>query len=219
MTLSRTEAIEHFPAELDAFGELVKSLDKKELQTPSRCEGWTVGDVAAHVIGTMTDIVNGRVEGQGTPEVTARQVEERRGRTGAELAEELEGATKIARDMLASFDDTAWETTLPNFDGTLGWGIEALWYDAYLHADDIRSALGRPSLRSGPGLRAAVSHMAYELDRREWGPGTLALDGQEEFAVGAGGGQKVTGDAFDFVLACTGRGNPDAFGVVNIYAD
>lgn len=219
MTLSRIESTEGLPAELESFGELVKSLDDKEWNTPTRCEGWTVADVAAHVIGTMADVVNGRVEGQGTPEVTARQVEERRGRTPAELAEELEGATKVSRDMLAAFDDTAWDTTLPGFDGTLGWGIEALWYDTYLHADDIRAAVGRPSVKSGPGLRAAVSHMAYELNRREWGPGTLALDGQEEFAVGAGGGKRVTGDAFDFVLACTGRGDADTFGVVNIYAD
>ena len=33
----------------------------------------------------------------------------------------------------------------------LGEGIEALWYDAFVHADDIRSATGRPSER-GDGL-------------------------------------------------------------------
>lgn len=220
MTLSRIESTEGLPAELESFGELVKSLDEKEWNTPTRCEGWTVADVAAHVIGTMTDIVNGRIEGQGTPEVTARQVEERRGRTPAELADELEQTGKVARDILASFDDAAWDAPSPGgLDGTLGWGIEALWYDTYLHADDIRAAVGRPSVKSGPGLRAAVSHMAYELNRRGWGPGTLALDGQEEFPVGAGGGKRVSGDAFDFVLAATGRGDADTFGVVNIYAD
>lgn len=218
MTLSRTEVSAGLPAELESFGELIRSLDDKEWNTPTRCQGWTVADVAAHVIGTMTDIANGRIEGQGTDEVTARQVEERRGRPPGELADELEGAGKVASDLLAAFDDAAWEAPSPGgFDGTLGWGVEALWYDAYLHADDIRSALGRPSER-GPGLRASVSHVAIELEKRGWGPATLALEGQEEFTVG-GGGERVTGDALEFVKAATGRSDPAPFGVVNIYAD
>jgi hypothetical protein len=65
-------------------------------------------------------------------------------------------------------------------------------------------------------LRASVHHVAFELQKRGWGPATLALDGIEEVNVGSGG-DKVTGDALDFVLAATGRGT--AFNVPNIYAD
>lgn len=219
MTLSRTESSEGLPAELEYLAGLVRSLSDEEWKAPTRCEGWTTADVAAHVAGTMTDIANGKLEGQGTPEVTARQVEERRGRTQDELADELEGAAKVSRDLLAAFDDAAWEAPSPGgFDGTLGWGIEALWYDAYLHGDDIRAAVGRPSV-GGPGLRASVSHVAIELEKRGWGPATLALEGQEEFTV-AGGGQRITGDALEFVKAATGRGDGAAFGnVIDIYAD
>jgi uncharacterized protein (TIGR03083 family) len=217
VTLSREEVGPGIIAELEIFGRLVGSLSPEELATPSRCEGWSVGDVAAHVIGTVVDIVEGRFDGLGSPEVTKREVDERRGRSGAELAEELTGATKSAQDLLAVFDDAAWDGPAPGgYEGTLRQGIEAIMYDAYLHADDILSALGRPSVREGNGLRSAVHHVAFELEKRNWGPATLAFDGIEEVTVG-GGGDKVTGEALPFVLAATGRvESPD---VLNIYAD
>ena len=105
------------------------------------------------------------------------------------------------------------------YDGTLGQGVEALWYDTYLHGDDVRAALGLPSLR-GSGLRASVHHVAHELGKRGWGPATLAFDGIEEVPVGAGG-TKHTGDALEFVLVATGRADPAALGPdgpLDIYA-
>ena len=40
------------------------------------------------------------------------------------------------------------------FDGTLGDGVEALWYDTWMHAEDIRAALGQKPVMSS-GFRAA----------------------------------------------------------------
>ncbi|MBA3653118.1 MAG: maleylpyruvate isomerase family mycothiol-dependent enzyme [Actinobacteria bacterium] len=217
MTLSRDEIGTGLLDELQRFQRLVASLDAGDLARPSRCEGWTVGDVAAHMTGTVVDIVEGRLDGLGSPEVTEREVVERRGRSGSELADELAGAIKGAKDLLALFDDAAWEAPAPGgFDGTLRQGIEAIYYDAYLHGDDILSALGRPSV-GGNGVRAAVHHVAAELEKRNWGPATLAFDGIEEVAVGSGGGEHRTGDALRFVLAATGRA--PATDVLNIYAD
>jgi uncharacterized protein (TIGR03083 family) len=232
MTLSRDELTTGTIQELETFGRLVSTLTAEDLAKPSRCEGWTAGDVAAHVIGTVVDIVEGRLEGLGSPEVTKREVDERRGRTGAELAEELAGATKAAQDLLNVFDDAAWEGPSPGgYDGNLRQGIEAIYYDTYLHGDDILAATGRPSVR-GPGLRAGVHHVAFELTKRGWGPATLALDGvapeapnvgaPEDVPVGDGSGQRITGDALDFILVATGRRNPATIGLdpsVNIYAE
>ena len=89
MTLPRDEVVPGLVAELGEFEALVRSLDEIEWKAPSRCDDWTAGDVAGHVIGQLADITAGRFDGLGTPEVTARQVEERRGRTPAELADEL----------------------------------------------------------------------------------------------------------------------------------
>jgi len=222
MTLSSQEITDGFPEELESFRQLILSLDDEQWQQPSRCSGWTIADVAGHVIGTMADVANGQLDGLGTPEVTEREVAERRGRSRLELAEELEAVTKTARDILATFDDTAWEAPAPGgYSGNLRQGVEALYYDAWLHADDMRAPLGQTSPRTG-GLRAAVHHVAFEAAKRGYGPVTLALEDVEEIPVGDGTGPRITGDAYEFVLVGTGRkpGEPGAFGgVPNIYAD
>ena len=163
MTLSREVVVPGMLAEYKSFSELVGGLSGEDWETPSRCEGWRVADVAAHVVGQLTDVVNLRLEGLGTPEVTQRQVDERRGKTPSELAAELESNVKVAGDLISAFDDGAWEAPGPTgVQGTLGSGIEALWFDTFLHADDMRSAIGRTTAR-GDGLRPSLSHIAQAL--------------------------------------------------------
>jgi uncharacterized protein (TIGR03083 family) len=220
MVLPRTEAVAGMLEEYQAFGELLVTLSDEDWQRPTRCQGWTVADVAAHLVGQLTDVVTGRLEGLGTPEVTVREVDERRGRSPAELADELVQSGKLGADLAATFDNAAWEGPIPTGGpGTLGSGIEALWADAYVHADDIRHAIGRESVRTG-GLRGSVSHYAEVLGQQGWGPATLALDGLEEFPVGDGDGKRITGDPHEFVLVATGRADPAPFGLdetVNVY--
>jgi uncharacterized protein (TIGR03083 family) len=221
MVMPRTAVVPGLLQELDDFSSLLRTLDDREWNTPSRCEGWTAGDVAAHLTGSMSDIVAGNLDGIGTPEVTQREVDERKGRSPGEIADELDAVTKASADLVAVFDDDAWNAPAPaGLPYSLGVGIEALWYDAYLHADDIRAAIGRPSER-GPGLEAAVSHVAYFLGEKKWGPATLALDGMPEHEIG-GGGRRITGDPLTFVLAATGRGDPAPLGLdasVDIYGE
>ena len=218
-TLDRTDITDGFLAELDAFGELVKPFDDAALRTPSRCSGWTVGDVAGHMVGQITDVVEGRLDGLGSPAVTEREAKERAGRSGPELADELAQGRARGAEMLPLFDDAAWNAPVgTDYPGTLADGILALWYDGYLHADDIRSALGMPSA-SGAGLRASVHHITDFLQDSSWGPATVALDGIEPIDV-RGGGEKVTGDPLEFVLAATGRADPSTLGLdesINIY--
>jgi uncharacterized protein (TIGR03083 family) len=221
--LPRAEVQAGFPPELVSFSELVRSLDEPSLTRPSRCAGWTVGDVAAHMAGTMADVVAGRLEGAGSPEWTSRQVEERKGRSGTELADEIAGAAKVAADLLAGFDDAVWAGPAPaGVTGTLGDGVLGLWYDAYLHADDIRDALGQEPV-GGPGLRAGVHHAADLLTTREWGPAVLTLDGLEQIAISGGGSQarRISGDAVTFLLVATGRKDAATLDLdpsVNVYA-
>jgi len=233
MALPRTEVTTGLLEELERFKGLIQALTPAEWATPSRCSGWTVGDVAAHVIGGMADVAALRLEGLGTPEVTARQVAERQGRSPGELADELGAAIKATAELLEAFNDEAWAMQAPGgFDFTLGEGVEALWHDAWLHGDDIRRALGRPSER-GDGMKASVSHIADVLSREGWGPAVLALDGLPEFAVsrngdsggsprGSGGvpRSRLSGDPLAFVYAATGRGDPAPLGLdesANIY--
>jgi uncharacterized protein (TIGR03083 family) len=222
MPLPRETVSKEYPRELDNFTKLLRSLNDEEWNTPSRCDGWTVGDVARHVAGTLHNVATGQLDGLGTPEVTKAEVDDRAGRSPAEVADEIDADKKVAVDLLAGFDDDAWSGPVPapNIPGTLGDGVEALWYDAYLHADDIRSSIGQESVTGGPGLEAGISHVAFFLDQYKWGPATLALDGISEFPVGGGGGRRITGDPFRFLLVGTGRADPAEFELdetVNIY--
>jgi uncharacterized protein (TIGR03083 family) len=217
VTLPREEVVPAVLNELVEFEALVRSLDAAEWQAPSRCGDWTAGDVAGHVIGQLSDVVDGRLDGLGMPAVTARQVEERRGRTPEQLADELAESTKLAAVMLGSFDDAAWQAPGPT-GASLGDDVEALACDASVHADDIRAAVGREPEMSA-GIRVAVSHLAQVLTDQGYTPTTLALNGVDEFAV-SGGGPAITGEPVQFVLVATGRAAPEPLGVdetINVY--
>jgi uncharacterized protein (TIGR03083 family) len=202
MALDRTIVSDGLLDELDRFEQLVRSIDADDWDRPSRCEGWTVGDVARHTIGSMADVAAGRVDGLGTPEVTAREVDERAGRSPAELADECSEVRKAAAGMLPMFDDAAWASAAPGgYEGTLGDGVEALWYDTFLHADDIHAGIGRPS-EIGPGLAGAISHVSFELAKRGW-TGEVPTNADRD-------------EAFAWILAATGRSAPRP-GLPNIY--
>jgi uncharacterized protein (TIGR03083 family) len=220
--LTRSEVVDGIPGELFGFGRLVRSLDERQFGAPTRCEGWSAGDVAAHLIGSFADITSGRVEGQGTPEVSARQVAERAGCNPGSLGSELDGVVVRTKEMLGGFHDAYWGAQVPGYDLTLGQAMAAMWCGTYVHADDIRAAIGRPSER-GPGLRASVLHVCDLLSARGWGPAVVALDGFEEVPVGApqADARRVTGDPLEFLLAATGRADPARLGLdstVNIFA-
>ncbi|HVC69211.1 MAG TPA: hypothetical protein VNC61_02990 [Acidimicrobiales bacterium] len=87
-----------------------------------------MADVSAPVIGSMADVVNGRLEGLGSPEVTAREVAERRGCRPAALAAERAEITKLTSDLGAAFDAAVGAGPGPGgYEGSLGEGVEALW--------------------------------------------------------------------------------------------
>src|SRR5437773_2142041 len=83
---------------------------------------------ARRAVGATAGVAAGRLEGLGSPEATKREVDERAGRSPAELADECAEVTKTAAGMLPLFDDAAWAGASPGgYEGTLGDGVEALW--------------------------------------------------------------------------------------------
>ena len=158
--------------------------------------------MARHVVGSMADVAAGRLDGLGTPEVTKREVDERAGRSAEQLADECAEVRRAAAGLLPVFDDAAWAAAAPGgYEGTLGDGVEALWYDTWLHGDDIRAATGRPSVQ-GDGMQSAVSHVRFELAKRGW-EGDVPEQGDA---------------AFTFILAATGRASSGPDGPIDIYA-
>jgi uncharacterized protein (TIGR03083 family) len=213
-THSRTHVANGSLAEYDAFADLIEGLNEDQWNATARCAGWQVRDVAGHVVGLAEDTAAG-VPGSRNADEEAASV---RHETPAGAAARLRAAVASFRALLEAIDDDAWAGPSGVPDLTLGDGVLTLWYDTYVHADDIRDAIGAPSER-GAGLDATICYLAKELTGRDWGPATLALDGTGRYDVGAGG-PEITGDALQFMLVATGRADASTMGLepgVSIY--
>jgi uncharacterized protein (TIGR03083 family) len=193
MALAREQVSDGLLSELDHFEQLIRPLSDEQWAMPSRCAGWTVGDVARHTVGSIADVAAGQLDGLGTEAVTAREVAERQGRSAAELADECAEVRKAAAGLLPVFDDEAWVAAAPGgYEGTLGDGVEALWFDTWMHGNDIRSALGTPAVE-GPAMAGGLSHVCFELRKR-------------------GKSDAVVGDPYTWLLVATGRAEPSLIG-------
>ncbi|MEV4259527.1 maleylpyruvate isomerase family mycothiol-dependent enzyme [Spirillospora sp. NPDC049652] len=187
-----------------ALADLVEGLSEDDWNAPTRCRGWLVRDVAAHVLGNAADVAD-RASGSRSPDEQAAAL---RGGTPAGIAASLRAAVAAVEPGLAGLTDEIWAKPGPA-GRTVGNGVLTLWYDAYVHTDDIRAALGRPAER-GPGLGAALAWQCEELAGRV--SATLRLDGFPEAEIG-GGGTVVTGDPHRFVLVASGRLDPAPLGL------
>ena len=215
-TLSRPDVSQGCLAEYEAFATLIESLRDDDWNQPVRCAGWQVRDVAGHVVGLAEDTAAG-VPGTRNADEEAASV---RHETPAGAAARLRTAVASVQALLDAIDDAAWNGPIGLPDLTLGEGVLTLWYDTYVHADDIRAALGQPTER-GSGLDASVAYLAGQLTKREWDPATLVLDGVGRYDV-SGGGREIGGDAAQFVLVATGRADASTLGLapdVNIYTE
>jgi uncharacterized protein (TIGR03083 family) len=159
----------------ERISALVADLTDEHAATPvPACPGWTVHDVVAHLSGSVADVLAGRMDGIGSPEWTAAQVEARRG-------------TSIP-DMLA-----AWAEDSPRFEDGLraiGGPMASLGVaDAWHHEQDLRGALGAP----GGGADPATEHTAIEAYGSTVGGGWAAA-GRAPLRIQAGDVTLVTGD-------------------------
>ena len=219
MAMGQAEVTEGLVEELSRFRAVVASCTGDEWESPTRCEGWTVADLAAHITGVMADITAGRLEGVDTQPWYDRQVAERRGRPQEAILDELDAVIRATSDLLGLFDEAAWcGPAAPGIDGTLGAAMRSLWAGTYIHVEDVLAALGREPQR-GPGLAAAVDHIVDQLTARGWGPASVELDDLGIVEIGRGG-RRIETDALTFVLVASGRSDPSLLGVdesVNVY--
>jgi uncharacterized protein (TIGR03083 family) len=213
-TLSRTHIGNGCSAQYEALAALIEGMDEDQWNAATRCGTWLARDVAGHVIGLAEDTAAG-VPGTRNSEEEAASV---RHESPAGAAARLRAATASLQGLLDVIDDDAWNGPSGVPDLTLGEGVLTLWYDTYVHDDDIRAALGWESQR-GDGLDATIAYLAAQLTTKGWGPASLALDGVGRHEV-RGGGREITGDALQFAMVATGRADAATMGLdptVNIY--
>ncbi len=189
----------------------LESLPEAAWDKPSLCEGWSVRDMVAHLVGNAADVVAQNLDGVGSPEYNQRQIDERAGRSPAELLAEWAEQGPALEAAMEALDDTLWNTPYEEF-GTVGEALQRLVEDIWVHGQDIRIPLGdEPS--TGPGLDATLDVLARELPKRcarlapEVGSVRIATDGvaREATVSSDGVALELKGDAVAIALAATGR--------------
>jgi uncharacterized protein (TIGR03083 family) len=148
-----------FAPQRAALVALLDGLSAEEWQRPTACAGWTVADLAAHVLG---DVV-GRASGHGAPGGPVPAPDEPIGAFIDRINEEWVAAWRRADPRLVveclrtvgPVHDERWRAARPD-DDSLGvsWaGIDPapLWFDVardfteyWVHERQIRDAVGRP---------------------------------------------------------------------------
>lgn len=91
------------------------------------CPAWTVRQLLSHAVGVTADIVGGNVEGAGSDPWTKQQVDDRDGRSIAELCDE-------------------WDESGPKLAAALAGGLlpaQAV-FDLVTHEHDLRHAIDQP---------------------------------------------------------------------------
>ena len=186
LDLDRDVVVDGLLGEYKTYRDLLVGLSPADDARPTRCAGWTVHDVLAHVVGLASDAFAGRI-GRFTPDEQATM---RRDLTPVELADELDQALLVGEPFLRAVTEDQWtgDSGAPGL--TLGEGLFTLWFDAWVHRDDVRAALDEPS-DDGPGLAASRAYVRWSLEKQGWTPPSgVDVDAIDDHA---------------FVLAGTGR--------------
>jgi len=188
--------------EYRSFAQLIGALSDADWARETRCTGWEVRDIAAHVVGQAIDTVSGTI-GSRAPDDQAAAL---RSESPTVLAEQLHTALTSLAQLATVIDDAAWSAPNPAPGLTLGQGVHALQQDAYVHGDDIRDAVGLP-FDAGPGLHASLDFVLGALLRDDTARAEPAV--ARILAVPADHFTQQTGlAAHDFLLAATGRRDP-----------
>ena len=172
------------------LGEVLSTLSEDQWATPSRCDGWTVFDVVAHLAGTNQYWVvsaRGALDGKPTrylvgfdPAATpADMVDAMRHLTPADvLASFLDGVEQLEATV-GSLDDEQWSLpaeTPPGHIALHGMVRHALW-DGWVHERDVLLPLGLTQAEEPDEVRACLEYAAAI------GPALLASQGSTRAGV------------------------------------
>jgi uncharacterized protein (TIGR03083 family) len=179
----------------ERLGARAEGLDDAAARTPvGACPGWDVRAVLAHLAGVTADIQDGRLEGAGSDEWTAAQVDARRDRSPADIVAEWNQRAPALEEQLA-----AWPADLAG----------QLVSDVTTHELDVRGALGDGGTPDTEALRYTFERYTGRLGGRvtEAGLPPLGIEAGTVRVV-AGDGEPVStvrASRYELVRALAGR--------------
>lgn len=148
-------------------------LTDQQWRTPSRCEGWTVQDVIAHLIGTndfWRMSIDAGVQGSPTrflegfdPKATpAAMVDGMRGMTPAETLARHSASSTALCETVAELDGSGWASLAETPPGLLPNRLLAhhgLW-DAWVHERDVALSIGVTPAEEADEIVASLRYSA-----------------------------------------------------------
>ncbi|MFE6285668.1 maleylpyruvate isomerase family mycothiol-dependent enzyme [Streptomyces sp. NPDC057877] len=189
--------------ERDALLPVLRGRAEADFGLPvAACPGWTVREVLAHCSAALDRVLEKRFEeGVFSSESNDRDIAERAEWTHAQVLDELERGMTETGPVLAR-------------SGGL---LDGLALGEWVHAGDVREALGLPEAYAGPGLPHALELLAWVTRERGHVPLHADLDDLDEpLLLGDGGGERTParyiGDAATLVRLYAGRAVPEGTG-------
>ncbi|MGA8330799.1 MAG: maleylpyruvate isomerase family mycothiol-dependent enzyme [Mycobacterium sp.] len=164
----------------DSLDQLLTGLAQDDWHTPTPLPGWSVHDVVAHIVGTESMLHGLSTPGADIDVSTLDHVRNDVGvanecwvrhlgeLSGAELLDRFRSITADRRERLTemSVDDWNAPTATPVGPESFGRFMRVRLFDCWMHEQDIRDGLDRPSSDaqlSEPQARLAVDEIATTM--------------------------------------------------------
>jgi uncharacterized protein (TIGR03083 family) len=205
---------------------LLGFLDDEQWAAPTRCEGWSVQDVIAHLVGTnqfWAFSMAAALGGEPTKFLTTfdpvrspeQLVEPTRSQKPAKILESFVETTDALAGAVSGLDDDAWSTlgeAPPGHVPLRAVALHALW-DSWIHERDIALPLGLDPTEEPDEIisslhYAAALSPAFVVAGGSSRPGAIAVEAKDpdtSFVIEVGAGIVVrAGEAPDDALSLTG---------------
>jgi uncharacterized protein (TIGR03083 family) len=168
--------------------DLLRALPAGQLATQvAACPDWTVKDLAAHLVGAPTDLLEGRFGAASMEDWTAAHVAARKDRTVDELVEE-------------------WAAIGPKVEEAMdaeGSRLVVLLADVVTHEQDLRNATGNRGARDAAGIDWTLQFFTGRLGhvlKEKGAPALRIRAGKDEWLLGDGA-PATTLEVDDYELA------------------
>ncbi|MEV5964121.1 maleylpyruvate isomerase family mycothiol-dependent enzyme [Kribbella sp. NPDC051952] len=225
----RAQCRVHRDTEIQAWHDLLASIDGDEWHRRTVCDAWDVADIAGHLIGQAEDVIRlssfpRRFRKSKRVYPKARrfdahmmvQADEHRGTSPAELRASFDGLWAKATRRISSEPQLIRRFSMQVEDNprmSLGYIRDILLArDLWMHRDDVCQALGR-SFDAGPYADELIAQVIYDLEASGpfWGDRpavVLELTGQGGGTYRLGRGEPVgraSTDAVGYMRMLSGR--------------
>ena len=170
-----TDTIDKLEETYRSISALGAQLSEEQWKSPSELPGWTVQDNLSHLVGTERSLEGLPLSDREAPEsghvknpigaFNEREVDARRGRTGAEVLAEWVELIETRISSLRNGDDAYYEAPAmtPTGPGTVADFLHIRIMDCWAHEQDMRRAVGIPGALDNASAAHSVDRLIRTL--------------------------------------------------------